>query len=187
VRMFETEQEFLDAVADEWRRRAPPTDLITALTAGLQRADAALTNETPAADAGLNLKLKGWVLRTEDLPVIEAIGIAGAAASAALAPSGIAAAAVITAISSFGAMCWKAWRKGAQLNRDEIAVLSFLEIHGPMDLDELKRKASDQLKNLSSSAVAKALRSLTDVELRDGEIVSLVRRDASGRWRSQGV
>ena len=187
MRMFETEQDFLEAVANEWRHQAPPTYLVTALMSGLQRADAALTKEIPAADAGLNLKLKGWVLRTEDLPVIEAIGIAGAAASAAFAPGGIAAAAVITAISSFAAMCWKAWRKGARLNRDEIAVLGFLEVHGPMDLEELKRKASTQLRNLSTSAVAKALRSLTDVELRDGEIVSLVRRDASGRWRSQGV
>jgi len=127
MRSFETEQEFLDAVA-----QALPDDTHTdgllsrAVLAGVHEADVGARQTGPAEARGLNLRLKGWVLRNEDLPVIEGIGIVGAAATASLAPGGIAAAAVITAVTSFSAMCWKAWRKGAPLSRSEIAVLGFL-------------------------------------------------------------
>jgi hypothetical protein len=188
MRSFETEQEFLDAVA-----QALPDDTLAgsplsrAVIAGVREADVGARQGGPADAGGLNLRLKGWVLRNDDLPVVEAIGIVGAAATAALAPGGIAVAAVVTAVTSFAAMCWKAWRKGAPLSRSEIAVLGFLEINGPMDEEELAQKASAQLKDFSAEEVRKALRTLTDVELRDGEIVSLVRKDASGRWRARPV
>jgi hypothetical protein len=188
MRNFETEQEFLDAVAQALPHDARAVGPLSgALIAGVREANVAVREGTLADAGGLNLRIKGWVLRNDDLPVVEAIGIVGAAATAALGPGGIAAAAVITAVTSFAAMCWKAWRKGAPLSRREIAVLGFLEINGPMDEEELARKASAQLKDFSADEVRKALRGLTDVELRNGEIVSLVRKDSSGQWRARPV
>jgi hypothetical protein len=185
MRNFDTEQEFMEAVSQALPHDATAVDLLSgALMAGVREADLAARADMRADAGSLNLRLKGWVLRNDDLPVLEAIGIVGAAATAVLAPGGIAAAAVVTAITSFAAMCWKAWRKGAPLSRSEIAVLGFLEINGPMDEEELTQKAAS-LKDLSIDEVRRSLRTLTDVELRDGEMVSLVRKDASGRWRAR--
>ena len=74
MRSFETEQEFLDAVA-----QALPDDthagglLSRAVIAGVREADVGARQGGPADAGGLNLRLKGWVLRNEDLPVIEAL------------------------------------------------------------------------------------------------------------------
>ena len=56
-----------------------------------------------------------------------------------------------------------------------------------MDLGELTETASAQIEGLSGEKLVMALESLTDVELRDGKIVELVRRDNSGRWRARAV
>ena len=188
VRNFETQDEFLDAIEKEWRKSGShPEDALRALRGGLKDADIDMQDAERAADGSLDLRLKNWILREEDIPVIEAIGIVSAAALAALAPEVIAAAVVVTALTSFATICWKAWRKGAWLSKNEIAVLGFLQIHGPMYLEELKHKAAATVDDLSENDVELALQSLTDVEFRDGNIVELVRKDASGRWRPRPV
>jgi hypothetical protein len=80
-------------------------------------------------------------------------------------------------------MCWKAWQKGAPLSRDEIVLLGAMQRHGPMGLEELAAKIPE----MSSEKVVGALRSLSDVQLRNGQLISLVRRDASGRWRLEAA
>jgi uncharacterized protein YceH (UPF0502 family) len=95
--------------------------------------------------------------------------------------------AVVTALSSFAAMAWKAWRKGARLTRAEVAVLGFLEVEGPMTDEELVAKASAALEGITPLDVERAIQTLQDVELRDGDLVSLIRRDAAGLWRARPV
>ncbi len=187
MRHFDTEGEFVEALTEKWAEEAPGADLLAALSAGVSQAETDVRRDGGGTGAGLDFRLKGWVLRTEDMPVVEAIGIVGAVATAAAVPGGIAAAAVITALTSFAAMCWKAWRKGAPLSRNEIALLGFLELQGPMTEEELVAKAISQLPDMTADDVRKSLQSLGDVELRDGSIVELVRRDASGRWRARPV
>ena len=187
MRQFETEGEFVEALSQEWGGQVLGADLRAALSAGVSQAEADVRQSGEANEAGLNLKLKGWVLRTNDMPVVEAIGIVAAAVTAATGPAGIAAAGIITAVSSFAAMCWKAWRKGAPLSRNEIALLGFLQVHGPLTEEELVSMATAQLPNFTADDVRKSLQSLGDVELRDGDIVELVRRDASGRWRAKAL
>ena len=117
----------------------------------------------------------------------ELIGVVGAAAAAALAPGAIVAAAVVTTLSSFAALVWKAWRKGAKLTKAEVAILGFLEVQGPMSEEDLLAKAPAALEGLSTVDVKRAIQTLQDVELRDGDIVALIRRDASGLWRARGI
>jgi hypothetical protein len=119
--------------------------------------------------------------------VTELIGVVGAAAAAALAPGAIVAAAMVTALSSFAALVWKAWRKGAKLTKAEVATLGFLEVHGPMSDQDLLAKAPVALEGLSTAEVQRAIQTLQDVELRDGDVVSLIRRDASGLWRARAL
>ncbi len=185
MQTFASKTEFLDAVSGQWV--GLPSELSAALEAGVGEGETAVREARPGAEAGLELRLKGWVLRTEDIPVVEAIGIVGTALGAVLVPGGIAAAAVITAVSGFAALCWKAWRKGAPLSKDEIAVLGLLQVLGPMELGELQEKAVERIVGLSADGAVRALQSLTDVMLRDGQVVELVRQDASGRWRATSV
>jgi hypothetical protein len=181
MRTFATESDFTGAISASLD--VLPPEVRTAVSAGIATGDAAARGAAPGDDGTLNLRLGGWVLRDQDVPVTELIGIVGAAVTAAMVPGAIAAGAVITALTSFAAVAWKAWRRGAKLSKPEIAVLGFLEVQGPMTLDELKARAPAALPDLSPTDVERAVATLQDIELRDGDIVALIRNDAAGLWR----
>lgn len=181
MRTFATESEFSGALGGSLGDLSP--EVRAAVCAGIVTGDAAARGPAVGSDGTLNLRIGGWVLRDQDVPVTEMIGIVGTAATAALAPGALAAGAVIAALTSFAAIAWKAWRRGARLSKPEIAVLGFLEVQGPMPLEELKARAPAALPDVSAADVERALATLQDVELRDGDIVALVRKDAAGLWR----
>ena len=182
MRTFETAADFEAAVDEAMRPILADAEMRRQLAAGMEQAEGELRGEAdPNSDDGLNLRLGRFVLREEDLPVVEAIGVVSAAAVALLAPAAVAAGMIVTAVSSFAAMTWKAWRKGARLAPNEIKVLGLLKIHGPLAAEELRRLALEVDPGLTPDIVDRALASLGDVEMRDGDIVSLIRTDASGR------
>jgi hypothetical protein len=185
MRQFETERDFVSAAAHEWEQEGRPPPLVAALVDGLSQAESEVRAAEEIHEAGLDLRLGGWVLRTQDMPVLEAIGTVSAAALALAAPGAVLAAAAITAVSSFASLCWKAWRRGAPLSRAEITVLGFLHIHGPMTEQELIEKMAADPAGMPDAEVRRTVASLGDVELRDGSIVELVRQDASGRLRAR--
>jgi hypothetical protein len=185
---FNTQEAFLDEVVKEVKNFAPQSeDVLQAIRNGFKDADIDMQDAEKLADGSLNLRINNWILREEDIPVIETIGIVSTAVTAAFVPGAVVTAVVVTALSSFATICWKAWRKGAPLSKAEISVLGFLQVHGPMFLEELKDKAVFADNEISKIDVELALQSLTDVELRDGNIIELVRQDASGRWRASPV
>lgn len=187
MRSFETEAEFTIAINAAMRSDAIPDAVRAALIAGVAKGEAEARATPPEANGTLNLRLGGWVLRETDIPVTEMIAIVGAATIAALAPGVIAAGAVVTALTGFATLAWKTWRRGATLSKPEIAVLGFLQIQGPMTLDELKAKAPAAIPDVTATDVERAIASLQGVELRDGNIVELIRKDAAGQWRSRPV
>lgn len=185
MQSFATQSDFAHAVGDTLA--ALPAELRDALAAGIAAGDAEARSAAAGDDGTLNLRLGSWVLREQDLPVTELIGIVGAAVTAALAPGVIAAGAVVSALTAFAALAWKAWRKGARLSKPEIAVLGFLKVEGPMTLDDLKVRAPAAFPDISAADVERAVASLQDVELRDGDLVELIRKDAAGLWRARPV
>ena len=187
MRTFVTETEFIGAIDTALQDSATSDELRNALTVGIGTGEQDSRDDPVKADGALNLRLKSWILREQDIPVTELIGVVGAAATAALAPGVIVAGAVLTALSAFAAMTWKAWRKGAKLSKAEVAVLGFLEVQGPMSVDDLKARAPAALAGVSATDVEHAMQSLQDVELRDGDIVALIRKDASGLWRARPI
>jgi len=142
MRQFDTQGDFVSAVVQEWKQQGQSQSLADALAQGFSRAESEIRAEGEMHEAGLDLRLGGWVLRTQDMPVIEAIGAVAAAAAAVVTPGGVATAALIAAISSFASLCWKAWRRGASLSRTEITVLGLLQTQGPMTDAELLAKAA---------------------------------------------
>ncbi len=187
MRVYKTEEAFLTDVQQSIAAEQLPLDEIAgplnlALQQGVQEAERETLGGDAAAD-GLNLQVGNWVIRDKDLPVLEAIGMVGAAITAVMAPGALAAGAVVAGLTSFAKLAWSTWRKSARLSQGEIAVIAFLQMEGPLSLEDLLARAAEVLPDLSADEVKSALLSLTDVEQLDGDIVELVRKDASGRWR----
>lgn len=187
MRTFATQTEFTSAIDTALQDRVTSVDIRSALTAGIGAGEHESRGDAGQTDGALNLRVKSWILRDQDIPMTELIGIVGAAVTTALAPGVIAAGAVVTALSAFASLAWKAWRKGAKLSKVEVAVLGFLQVQGPMSLDDLKAKAPPALDGLTAVDVERAIKSLQDVELRDGDLVALIRQDASGLWRARPI
>jgi hypothetical protein len=179
---FATNAAFAAAVDAAFASTAIDDAVRAALGTGVDHGEQSFREETRPADGALNLRTRNWVLRERDIPVIELIGIVGAAAAAALMPAALGPA-LITALSGFASLCWRTWRKGGALSKAEVAVLGFLEVHGPLGLDGLRQKASAAL-SLPPTEIDNAVLTLQEVQLRDGDVVPLIRKDAAGQWRA---
>lgn len=188
MRTFENAGEFERAVEQLIGPALADAGLRAQLASSVEKAEVELRKEADGASGeGLNLRLGRFVLRDEDVPVIETIGIATTAALALLVPGVIVAGAIITAVSGFAGLVWKGWRNGAMLSPDEIAVLGLLQIHGPLELEELHRLGTARDPPLSPETVDRALASLREVEMRDGDLVSFIRDDESGLLRARAA
>lgn len=188
MRTFETADQFETAVAETLGPAGMDEDLKRQLAAGVQNAELAYRGEA-AGDTGegFNLRLGRFVMRDEDLPVVQAIGIATAAALALLTPGVLVAGALITAVSGFAGLVWKGWRDGAMLTPNEIAVLGLLQLHGPVTTEELHRLGAARNPPLAPETIDRALASLREMEMRDGDIVSFIREDGSGLLRARAT
>jgi hypothetical protein len=179
---FATNEEFKTAIDAALTSAGASDSVRAALVEGVDRGETEHRGEPRSTGGALNLRIGNWVLRTQDMPVLELIGMAAAAATALLAPEAIAAGAVVTGLSSFAGLCWKTWRKGAPLSKAEIAVLGFVQVHGPIALPDLETKATGAL-GLTTADIDNAVLTLQEVETRDGDVVALIRKDAAGQWR----
>jgi hypothetical protein len=179
---FATNAEFAAAIDNALASAGAGTAIRAALVAGVDQGEQDHRARRALADGALNLRTGKWVLRGQDMPVLEAISMVGAAATAALGPGALAPA-LILALTSFASLCWRTWRKGAVLSKAEVAVLGFIELHGPIGLEALGAKASAAL-SLSPTEIENAVLTLQEMQLRDGNIVSLIRKDAAGQWRA---
>lgn len=184
MQSFATNEQFKTAIDTRLVAAGAADNIRAALVAGIDKGETEHRVEARNADGSLNLQISNWVLRGTDIPVLELIGIVGAAATAALAPGAIAAGIVVTALTSFAALCWKTWRKGAALSKAEVAVLGFIEVHGPISLADLETKAAGTL-DLTATDIDNAVLTLQQVEMRDGDVVALIRKDAAGQWRAR--
>jgi hypothetical protein len=180
---FSTNAEFKSALDAALASSGASEPIRAALVEGVDRGETEQRGADRPVNRALNLRVGDWVLREQDMPVLELIGMVAAAATAALAPEAIAATAVVTALSSFAGLCWKTWRKGAPLSKAEIAVLGFVEVHSPIAQADLEAKASAPL-GLTPADIDNAILTLQQVETRDGNVVSLIRKDAAGQWRA---
>lgn len=187
MRTFDSADEFATAVGATMRTALADESLLQPLAEGLGQAEEELRAEGPDSEDGFNLRVGRFFLREEDLPVIETIGIATTAAIALLAPGVVVAGVIISAAGSFAGLVWKAWRNGAMLTPEQIAVLGLVRFHGPIGRDPLVALAAKSEPPLAPEAVDRALIALHEAEMRDGDIVALVDFDDEGRVRARTV
>jgi hypothetical protein len=185
VELFETEADFLRAV----RLRVSGIireDVAERIVLGMGLSEHEMHDNEPPG-GGLNLRVGNWVMRDADIPVIEAIAMVGGAIVALATPGPLAVASLVAGLTAFAKLVWSTWRKSAKLSRDEIAIIGLLHVHGPIKLEGLQEQAERAFPHMSKDSVADNLLSLTEVQLIDGSIVEVARRDASSRWRLNSV
>jgi hypothetical protein len=135
----------------------------------------------------MNLRIGTWFIRDDDLPMFDAFAAIGGLAATALAGATIAPATAVTSGTSIARAVWQIWRKGGRLSMDEMRVLNLLTTRGSASAEELAGLARAQLDGRGAPAVEALLKAMTEVELRDGSVVALVRKDPDGTWRKLSV
>ncbi|MGB6688602.1 MAG: hypothetical protein WBE76_12245 [Terracidiphilus sp.] len=192
---YKTKDDFLGAVESHLNQQ--PLDrqqldqqdsranIRSALLAGISSAEDDLRNESQDDKSqAFHLKVGSWVIRDDDVPIFEAVNAVASAVVLTLTTAGIAWPAIATALTSLASVCWRVWRKGARLSSRQVSVYGFLKAQGPMTLaalaDCLKKAGID----LTQDDVASTLESLAEIELNDGQIVTLASRDASEHWKA---
>ncbi len=164
-----------------------PPDVAAVLAAGVAAGEDAY-RATPAlpGQTALNLRIGRYVIRDEDLPVVETIGSAAAGLATVAASAGIAWPAIVPAITAIATLGWTLWRKGALLTPRQLRVVGLLRNLGPCPAATLAPLAAvDGV--VPEDALDGVLQSLKEVETRDGTLVALAVIDGQMFWRARGV
>ncbi|WP_213957939.1 MULTISPECIES: hypothetical protein [unclassified Variovorax] len=180
----EAELSFRDAIRARVEEDVHLPEVLAVLEDGFVRGEREAVSELNAAGQGLNFRLGTWVIRNEDLPIVEAIGAVGAVVGAAVG-AGISAPVVVAALGAFAAMTWKTWRKGSSLTPEQVKVLGLLEVAGPQSIPDLQARAKDLA--LDEGEVELLLNNLTQVEQVNGSLHPLVAKQPDGRWKSRRI
>lgn len=180
MKAFDTEAEFETALAGSLDGDIPE-DVRVAIKDGILEEERLLRSGDVELH-GFNLRLGKWLLRDDDIPVIEIIGLVGSGILAIAATGPLGLAAVISGVKSFAKIVWDAWRKSARLGNNEITMLGVIEVFGPIDEADAIAEAQKIDADVKLETWAKSILSLTDVELANGDVVELIRKDASERW-----
>jgi hypothetical protein len=183
---FDTKDSFLASVSDILDLSSSNEELRFALLTGIDSADEAVRTESGSEESeGLNLKIGTWVIRDDDVLIVQAIGAVGTAVVASLATGGLAVPLVGAAITQLADMCWRAWRKGAHLSKVQVAVYGYLAAEGPTTVIEIVKSLNRP--DLSTDRVGTVLSSLQSFDMADGRVLPLVARDEDGLWRALRV
>jgi hypothetical protein len=185
ITRFSTEAEFIVEVQRRLQVQNVPENVAGALADGIAAADRAVRAEAPRVNPTVqNLRIGAWFIRSDDLPLFDAIAAIGGV-GATLASGGVLApAAALGAAVSFAKASWQVWRRGARLSAEQLSVLRVLSLRGPLASEDLGHALAAES---AGSDVERLLHDLETVELHDGALVSLVRREADGRWKALPV
>jgi hypothetical protein len=188
VAIYSTKNEFLDAISSHLGNQDPNTDVRVALLSGISSAEDELRNELENVPSqAFHLKLGAWVIRDNDIPIFETVNSTAAAIALSLSTGGIAWPSLATALTALANICWRVWRKGAQLSSRQIEVYGFLKAHGPMPVDVLADSLQKAGKDFSQDDAASVLKSLVEIELNDGSIITLASKDDMAYWKAMNI
>jgi hypothetical protein len=188
ARQFPTEKEFAAAISSYVAAPHIDPTIASAITIGVVAAE----HEVRAGPAlpgntALNVRLGGFVIRDADVPFLEVITAVATAVAAASSTAGLTASLVIAAVTSLAQLCWNVWRKGVVLNDAQILVLGLLNARGPLSLRALADLVRQQRPGADLAFAKKTLLSLSELELSDGQIITLATRDVAGFWHGHRI
>jgi hypothetical protein len=185
---YKTKAEFLNAALLRLQLEESQADIGSALLSGISSAEDdiredALDDESQA----FHLKVGSWIIRDDDLPILEAVSSMATAVALTLSTAGIAWPAIATALSQIANVCWRVWRRGAQLSAPQVAVYGFLKTQGPLKVNALAEGLNKAGKDLTQDDVASTLSSLCEIELRSGQFIKLATKDANEYWKALNI
>lgn len=182
---FSDRSTFEAAIEARFAKLVPP-ELASSLAHGVIGGEAAWRAE-PArpGETALNLRIGRYLIRDDDLPIIETIGTAASALAATGATGGIALPTLIPALTGLATLAWKLWRKGTKLTREDLALIAVLQRHDAGTAEQLLPLAQAAgVEVLTKEALEAKLRRLGDLETRDGTVIKLAKRAEDGTWRA---
>ncbi len=151
------------------------------------------TRESPPGSLGLMLPVVCWVIRDEDLALLDALwaGLT-AAASVNFFQQSLTVSAITGIVAAVFKTVRKAWKKGASIGPLQYRLLLGLRrsergltvaeatawVNAAVDLDGA---------GLTEDSVREELKVLSKVRLRDGSVVALAMEDHEGRWSAAGL
>ena len=185
---YSNAKEFESAIQTHLDPAAAHGAVTAALWAGISRAESAARAE-PAlpGNTALNVRLGGFVIRDADVPFLHALSAVSLAVAATFGTGGLTAPLAVAALTSLAELCWSVWRKGVKLDETQLLVLGVLRAQGPMKLEELAAELRLQRPELQNASVERLLKGMKDLELSDGQIISLASADESGAWRARNI
>jgi hypothetical protein len=183
---FKTQQDFLSAVREALNSDGDHPDLHAAIVDGVGQADDRLAEWKEQDNAGQDLRLGRWFIRSDDFPFIQLLGSVAAAVVALAASGGVQAASLVSPITAFAAACWQMRRKGATLTDEQLAVLGVLSTSQGIGVQAIAEKLASTGRKTTGRKVLETLHSLLGLELYDGTVVALVRPEGDN-WKAQRV
>jgi len=188
IQQVSTDTEFAAAILSHVSGSAIDPTIASAITSGVVAAQGEL-RDAPAlpGNTGLNVRLRGFIIRDADIPFLQAISAVATAVAAAASTAGLTAPLVIAAVTSLAQLCWNIWRKGALLNEAQMLVLGLLLARGPMPLAALAELVQQQRSGADTAFTERTLSSLREIELSDGQIIALATRDTDGLWHGHRI
>lgn len=187
-RTYQTKDAFLDAVSCALDAQGISSDLRSTLLSGIGVADDKLRSEAAeSTEAGLNLKLGAWVIRDDDLPIFAALNTVAVAVAASLVSGGLAWPLVATSLTGLAELCWRAWRKGAQLSEIQVAVYGFMRAHGPLTVEALADLLHASGQPIPLATLRSTLHGLTQIDLNSGNVVALAKEGHDHLWHAMRI
>jgi hypothetical protein len=188
IQQFPTDNGFAAAISSHVSASAVDPTIASAITSGIVAAEGEL-RAAPAlpGNTGLNVRLRGFIIRDADIPFLQAMSAVATAVAAGASTAGLTAPLVIAAVTSLAQLCWNIWRKGALLNEAQMLVLGLLRARGPMPLAALIELVQQQRPGADMAFTERTLLSLKEIELSDGQIIALATRDADGLWHGHRI
>ncbi len=180
---FQTQQDFLNAVAETLPQNDAEAGLREAIVNGICQADNNLAGWSEQDNAGLELRVGRWFIRNDDVPFFQLLEAVASGALTLAASGGAQASSLIGPISNFVSACWQLRRKGAKLTTEQVAVLGLLSTNETVSAESVIKKLDAIGRKIPADKVEGILYSLASVELYDGSVVPLVRVDGK-QWRA---
>lgn len=185
---YKTKTEFLNAVTSHLQLEDSSANISSALISGISSAEDDLRKDALGDESqAFHLKVGSWVIRDDDLPIFEAVSSMALAVTLTLSTAGIAWPAIATALSQIANMCWRIWRRGAHLSAPQVTVYGFLKAQGPLTVNGIAEGLNKIGKSLAQDDIASALRSLSEIELSNGQIIKLATKDANEYWKALNI
>lgn len=187
----ETELEYLVNVREHLSSLGMPSDVVGPLSTEMASESTVLRfPDFPPGTMGLMIPKTYWVIRNDDLRLMETLWPAIAAATAVISLKSLTATATVAILGSTFKIVRAARSKGVSLTPIQhrlILALKSSDQGSTIAALVSKMRSMPNQEELSEADVLTELSALKSIRLNDGTVVGLVAEDGKGLWSAAGI